>query len=132
MNQTQENILNSEVEIKGSIKFTNALRLEGKVEGQIISEGLLTLGSTGEVKGDVQVNHSVIEGKVQGNIIAKDKVELKGSAQLIGDIKTARLVIEDGVVFTGKCEVNPDGRKIADTLSRFEKGSHISEIIEKR
>ena len=131
MNQ-QENILNSEVEIKGSVKFTNALRLDGKIEGQIISEGRFTLGSAGEVKGDVQVQHSIIEGKVQGNITAKDKVELKGTAQLIGDIKTSRLVIEEGVVFTGKCEVNPDGRKIADTLGKLGKASGVSELVERK
>lgn len=131
MSQT-ENMINSDVEIKGSLKFTNALRLDGKIEGQIISDGRFTLGSSGEVKGDIQVQHSVIEGKVNGNVVAKDKVELKGNAQLYGDIKTSRLVIEEGVTFSGKCEVNPDGKKISDVLSKAGKGSGISELVEKK
>ena len=132
MGPQTENMINSDVEIKGSLKFSNALRLDGKIEGQITSDGRFTLGSSGEVKGDIQVQHSVIEGKVNGNITAKDKVELKGNAQLYGDIKTSRLVIEEGVIFSGKCEVNSDGKKIADALSKTGKGSGIGELVEKK
>lgn len=127
-----ENILNAEVEIKGSLKFTNALKLDGKIEGQVTSEGRFTLGSTGEVKGDIQVQHAIIQGKVQGNVIASDKVELKSNAQLFGDIKAARLVIEEGVTFSGRSEINPDGKKMGDVLSKLGKGSSLSELVEKR
>ena len=41
-----------------------------------------------------------------------EKVELKERAQLIGDLKARTLVIEEGVVFVGKCNVNPDGFKM--------------------
>jgi len=128
----QENILTAEVEIKGTLKFTNSLRLEGKIEGQVTSEGKFTLGATGDVKGDIIVQHAVIEGKVQGNITAKDKVELKANAQLLGDVKASRLVIEEGVVISGKCEVTPEGRKIADVIGKSNKASGFSELVEKK
>lgn len=128
----QENILTAEVEIKGTLKFTNSLRLEGKIEGQVTSEGKFTLGATGDVKGDIIVQHAVIEGKVQGNITAKDKVELKANAQLLGDVKASRLVIEEGVVISGKCEVTPEGRKIADVINKSNKTSGFSELVEKK
>ena len=44
--------------------------------------------------------------------MASEKVELKERAQLIGDLKARTLVIEEGVVFVGKCNVNPDGFKM--------------------
>ncbi|MBI1870713.1 MAG: polymer-forming cytoskeletal protein [Chlamydiae bacterium] len=130
--QNQENLLNAEVEIKGTLKFSNALRLDGKIEGQIISEGRFTLGSTGEVKGDVQVENAVIEGKIQGNVIATDKVELKAQAQLFGDIRASRLVIEEGVIFCGKSEVNPDGKRMADVVSKLGKQTLHSELVERK
>ncbi|MBI1883831.1 MAG: polymer-forming cytoskeletal protein [Chlamydiae bacterium] len=127
----QENILNAEVELKGTLKFTNTLRLDGKIEGQVISEGHFVLGPTGEVKGDINVQSATLEGKVQGNITARDKVELKAQAQLLGDIKASRLVIEEGVVFCGKSEVNPDGKKISEVVSKFSKAP-FNELVEAR
>lgn len=133
MNQPgQENILNAEVEIKGNLKFTHSLRLDGKIEGQVQSEGKFMLGPTGEVKGDVVASQVIIEGKVHGNVIASDRVELKAHAQLFGDLKASRLVIEDGVVISGKCEVNPEGRKISDLLTKANKGPEIAEFAQKR
>ena len=40
---TSKNTLAADVEIKGSIKFTNELVIDGKVEGEIISAGVLTV-----------------------------------------------------------------------------------------
>jgi cytoskeletal protein CcmA (bactofilin family) len=105
--------LTSDAEIKGTIKFGEALRIDGKFEGELITDnGELTVGKTGNVKANVKVRSAVIEGRVNGNIKASDKVELKQKAQLIGDLQAKTLVIEEGVVFVGQCNVNPEGTKI--------------------
>ncbi len=104
--------LMQDVEIKGTIKFGEAMRIDGKFEGELIADkGELTVGKTGSVKANVKVKNAVIEGRVDGNIKASDKVELKQKAQLIGDLQAKILVIEEGVVFVGKCNVNPEGVK---------------------
>ena len=100
--------LNSDVHIKGSIDFTDSLRLDGHFEGELHSDsGLLIVGKNGSVQATITVGSAIIEGKVEGNIIAKDKIELRSSAQHYGDIKATRLVVEEGVIFVGKCDVNP-------------------------
>ncbi len=132
MNPAIENNLSSDVEIKGTLKSSNALKFDGKIEGQVISEGRFTLGSSGEVKGDIQAQHVIIQGKITGNISASDKVELKNNAQLQGDIKAARLVIEEGVSFSGRSEINPDGKKMSDVVSKLGKNATHSELVEKR
>lgn len=120
----EENVtyLTSDVEIKGTIKFTNVLKIDGKFEGEMItSEGDLILGKTGSIKANVKVKNAIIEGRMDGNIIASEKVELKERAQLIGDLKSRTLVIEEGVVFVGNCNVNPDGFK-AENSKELKKG----------
>jgi cytoskeletal protein CcmA (bactofilin family) len=105
--------LTSDVEIKGTIKFGEVMRIDGKFDGDLISDnGELVIGKTGNVKANVKVRSAVIEGRVDGNIKASDKVELKQKAQLIGDLQAKTLVIEEGVVFVGQCNVNPEGTKI--------------------
>jgi len=105
--------LTSDTNVKGTIKFAEAMRIDGKFEGELITDnGELTVGKTGNVKADVNVRSAVIEGRMGGNIKASDKVELKQKAHLIGDLQAKTLVIEEGVVFIGQCNVNPEGTKI--------------------
>lgn len=117
--------LTADVEIKGTIKFNKVMRIDGKFEGEIVAnEGELIVGKTGLVKASVRVKKAAIDGRVDGNIIASEKVELKQKAQLIGDLQSKTLVIEEGVVFVGKCNVNPEGAKIETQNIKMEtKGS---------
>jgi cytoskeletal protein CcmA (bactofilin family) len=108
-----KNVLNSDVEIKGNLRFAGELTLEGKLEGEINSDGTLQLGDTAVVNGNINVGSVVVRGKITGNVAAKDKIEIKTKAELFGDIRSSKLVIEEGVTFVGKTEVNPN--KVAPT-----------------
>src|SRR5687768_8722276 len=103
-----KNVLNSDVEIKGNVKFSGELTLEGKLEGEISSDGTLQVGETGTINGNVSAGTVVVRGKVNGNVTARDKVDLKSKAEVFGDIRSAKLDIEEGVTFVGKTEVNPN------------------------
>jgi cytoskeletal protein CcmA (bactofilin family) len=105
---TAKNVLNSDVEIHGTLKFAGELTFEGKLEGDIASDGTLQIGEGAVVNGNINVASVVVRGKVTGNITAKEKIELKAKTELFGDIKSTKLVIEEGVTFVGKTEVNPN------------------------
>ena len=107
-NTNTKNILSSDVEIKGSIKFQNELIVDGKIEGEIISTGILTVGENAEIRGEIKTKSVTVLGKVHGNITVDERCELKTRAQLIGDLKAARLMIEEGATFVGKSEVTPN------------------------
>jgi len=108
-----KNVLTSDVEIKGNLRFSGELTFEGKLEGEITSEGTLQLGESAVVNGNINAGSVIVRGKVTGNIAAKDKIELKAKTELFGDVRSAKLVIEEGVTFVGKTEVNPN--KVAPT-----------------
>lgn len=103
-----KNVLASDVEIKGSIKFQNDLTIDGKVEGEIVSPGVLVVGENAEIRGEIKTKGVTVLGKVHGNITVEERCELKSHAVLHGDLKAARLVIEDGATFVGKSEVTPN------------------------
>src|SRR5579871_3071556 len=105
---TSKNTLASDVEIKGNLKFAGELAFDGKLEGEINSDGVLTLGDSAVVNGNINAQSVVVRGKVTGNISAKEKIEIKTKAELFGDIRAAKLVVEEGVTFVGKTEVNPN------------------------
>ncbi len=108
-----KNVLNSDVEIKGNLKFTGELTFEGKLEGEIHTDGTLHLGDTAVINGSINAGTVIVRGKVNGNITAKDKIDIKAKTELFGDIRASKLVIEEGITFVGKTEVNPN--KMAPT-----------------
>jgi cytoskeletal protein CcmA (bactofilin family) len=106
---TGKDVLSSDVEIKGSIKFQKELLIDGKVEGEINSDGVLTIGENADIRGEVKTKSITVYGKVQGNITVAERCELKSRCTLQGDLKAARLVIEEGATFIGKSEVTSAG-----------------------
>jgi cytoskeletal protein CcmA (bactofilin family) len=104
-----KDVLSSDVEIKGSIKFQKELLIDGKVEGEINSDGVLTIGENADIRGEIKTKSITVYGKVQGNITVAERCELKSRCTLQGDLKAARLVIEEGATFIGKSEVTSSG-----------------------
>src|SRR2546423_10407207 len=103
-----KNILNADVEFKGTLRFSGELTFDGKLEGDINSEGTLNLGDNAVVKGNINVTSVVVRGKITGNVTAREKIDIKSRTELFGDIRAARLVMEEGVTFVGQTEVNPN------------------------
>src|ERR1700756_1195217 len=100
-----KDVLSSDVEIKGSIKVQKELLISGKVEGEINSDGVLTIGENADIRGEIKTKSITVYGKVQGNITVVERCELKSKSVLQGDLKAARLIIEEGATFIGKSEV---------------------------
>jgi cytoskeletal protein CcmA (bactofilin family) len=97
--------LSSGVEVKGSVTFQKALLIDGKVEGEISSDGVLTIGENADIRGEIKTKSVMVYGKVHGNITA-DRCELRSSCTLEGDVKAARFVIEEGATFIGSSQNN--------------------------
>ena len=117
-----KDVLSSDVEIKGSIKFQKELLIDGKVEGEINSDGVLTIGENADIRGEIKTKSITVYGKVQGNITVGERCELKSRCTLQGDLKAARLVIEEGATFIGKSEVT-SGASLAGN-SQAAKAAH--------
>ena len=115
-----KDILSSDVEIKGSIKFQKELLIDGKVEGEIHSDGVLTIGENADIRGEIKTKSITVYGKVQGNITVGERCELKSRCTLQGDLKAARLVIEEGATFIGKSEVTSSTASSKSSPSRPE------------
>jgi len=115
-----DSLLSVDASFSGSINFKTFLRIDGKFEGEITSQGTLFIGRTGVVKAAIKVGNIIVEGKIQGNVNVTDKIDLRQSAQLMGDIKAKKLIIAEGVSFVGNCDVNPSNAKL-DISSNDEK-----------
>ncbi len=120
---SSKNVLANDVEIKGSIKFSHDLIVDGKIEGEVHSDGALTVGENALIKGEIKTRSVVIFGKVEGNITVVERCELKSNAILIGDIAAGTLSIEEGATFMGQSSVGkkapaPEAHKPAAPIAR--------------
>ncbi len=108
---TTRNVLNYDVSVVGILRFTDDLLVDGSVEGEITSDGVLTVGANASIqagdKNKVAVNtqSAIIHGKVVGDIVVTDRVELAATAEVVGDITAAKISIQEGAVFVGMCRV---------------------------
>jgi Integral membrane protein CcmA involved in cell shape determination len=117
--------LSSDTRIEGTIKFDGSMRIDGNVNGEISSDnGELVVSESGVINAIIKTKSAVIDGRVDGNIIASDKVVLKQKAHLTGNLQAKTLVIEEGVVFIGRCNVNPGGAKIDNVVMKDQLKSH--------
>src|SRR6201987_457996 len=57
-----KDVLSSDVEIKGSIKFQKELLIDGKVEGEINSDGVLTIGENADIRGEIKTKSITVYG----------------------------------------------------------------------
>ena len=132
--QQGKDVLSSDVEIKGSIKFQKELLIDGKVEGEINSDGVLTIGENADIRGEIKTKSITVYGRVHGNITVGERCELKSRSTLQGDLKAARLVIEEGATFVGKSEVTSGKASLASNSSsgRSEGGRNNQESISEK
>ncbi|WCL48185.1 bactofilin family protein [Leptospira sp. GIMC2001] len=100
-----DTVIGEDISFRGSLVYSNTLKINGNFKGTIQSSGTLIIGSSGDVEADLDVGTLVVEGKLKGNVDAKDKIELKKPSELIGDIKSPMLEVENGSRFLGNCSM---------------------------
>lgn len=103
-------ILGADAVFKGELTFDKGMRLLGKFEGQITSEGQLMVAEGASLNGDVKAATIRIDGQVKGNMSASSKVQLAASARLEGDLQTNRLEVAEGAVLIGRCVVGVNAK----------------------
>lgn len=98
-------ILREDAAFEGKLVFDGNVLVNGKLKGEIFSNGDLTVGNSGLVDGTVEIGSIYIFGEVRGNIKAKQKIVINAPAVVKGDIVAPSLVIEEGAVFEGNCSM---------------------------
>jgi cytoskeletal protein CcmA (bactofilin family) len=99
-------VLSSDLEIKGNLKTTGDIQIEGKIDGDIRAH-LLTVGEGATVKGEVTADDVIVNGRVIGRVRGL-KVRLTSSARVEGDVIHKTIAIESGAHFEGSVQRQDD------------------------
>lgn len=90
---------------KGVVNFEGTVRIDGRLEGEIHTNGTLVVGENAVIKGIVTAGVLMMSGKINGTVTATDKLQLLKPGILVGDIRTPNISIEEGARFHGMCDM---------------------------
>jgi len=92
--------------IEGNLKFTDGLRIDGEVIGDICanegSPSILVISESATVVGRIFADHVIINGRVMGSVHASELLELQPKAKIEGDVSYKALEMHQGAVIFGK------------------------------
>ncbi len=90
---------------KGEIISPNDLRIDGKFDGSIISEGKVVVGEGAEVNAKIVCVNADVWGKTKGSFTVKDIMAIKSDCSVEGELKVRKLIVELGAAFNGTCKM---------------------------
>lgn len=104
--------LGKETEFKGKLSFTGAVRIDGRLDGEIFTEGTLIVGETAVIESDIRTSRIIISGEVRGNIVAKNRIEIHAPGRVFGDIEAPSVTIDEGAIFEGNCQMQKQNEAV--------------------
>ena len=113
-----ETLIGLGANFRGSLECQSSVRIEGFLEGEILSGGEVTVGEAAEVKARINGDSVKVFGTVVGDITAVTRLEVFSGARISGNISSPRLVMHDGVVFDGHCAMFPEAGRPGSSLSQ--------------
>ncbi|MBU1366640.1 MAG: polymer-forming cytoskeletal protein [bacterium] len=115
----EETFINIEASMTGNLKFNSPvnLKISGKFEGELETEGTLIIGEEADVKAKIIKGENItVLGTVKGDIVCSKRLQIFAPAKVTGNIQAPILVVNEGAMLKGHCQV-----PIKDVKSEFKK-----------
>lgn len=92
--------------IEGEIRFSEGLRIDGRVVGNVLAVGegrnLLVVGEKATIVGRVRAGHVIVNGQVNGPVESDELLELQPKAKIEGHVRYERLEMHQGAQVDGE------------------------------
>jgi cytoskeletal protein CcmA (bactofilin family) len=92
--------------ITGELRFSDGLRIDGEVQGDVISAGegrsIVVISEKARIIGKVKAGHVIVNGQINGPVLAEDLLELQPKAVIVGDVTYEVLEMHQGATIRGE------------------------------
>jgi cytoskeletal protein CcmA (bactofilin family) len=82
----------------------SGLRVEGVLEGTILSEGQVVVAPNGVVRGTIHAKRLTVTGRVEGVFKVSGCLEILGTGWVEGQVEIGSLVVDEGGTLLGTCQ----------------------------
>ena len=112
-------IIEKSTKIVGEITSKADFRIDGSVEGKIVTSGKVVIGEEGSVIGRIDCSNSDIAGSMDGIIDVSGILSLKSSSKVKGEVLVGKLAVESGA--NVDANISMKGSKKMKAISSNEK-----------
>jgi cytoskeletal protein CcmA (bactofilin family) len=90
--------------LEGTLRASGPVAVAGRVQGEVVSAGLVRILPGGLVSGPVEGLAALIEGRVEGSVTVHEAAEIAAEAQIIGNLEGPSLAIAEGAYVAGRVD----------------------------
>jgi cytoskeletal protein CcmA (bactofilin family) len=90
--------------LEGTLRASGPVAVAGRVQGEVVSAGLVRILPGGVVSGPVEGLAALIEGRVEGSVTVHEAAEIAAQAQIIGNLEGPSLAIAEGAYVAGRVD----------------------------
>lgn len=98
-------VIGKDTKFTGSIQAKGLIRIDGEMEGDVVTQGDIVIGESGRVSLELKARNVAVAGRFEGSLEAEGKLEIRSTGIVIGSVKTNGLLVDDGAVFSGNIEM---------------------------
>ena len=89
-------------EVEGVLQCEDDLRIDGRFNGSIESQGCVTIGEAAIARSNISAREVIVAGKVYGDVTAENKLTITTTGQMYGDVHAASLIVMEGGLLHGQ------------------------------
>ncbi len=104
----------------GTLTFNGAVRIDGRMDGEVHTDDTLIIGEKGTLEADITAGTVICHGTVKGTIKAAKRIEIHASSEVVGSISAPSLLVETGALFDGTCDMTGNEAKIIKLVKNEE------------
>ena len=122
-NNGQYSKIDKNTTLRGNINAKSDIRIDGKVDGELITTGKVIIGKDAQVKGKILCANADIEGVFDGELTLSGTLSFKMGSNLKGKVRIQKLIVESGAVINASCSMHSaeDGVKKLKNVDEKEK-----------
>ena len=89
---------------KGTLAFSGRARIDGKLDGEVVGEGILVVGEGADIDAKIEVGTLIVlGGTLRGSATARQLIEIHAPARVLADITAPEIDVAKGATFEGRC-----------------------------
>ena len=115
----KHNVFAKGTKIIGNITSDGDIRVDGEIEGEIVTSGRVVLGKSSVVNGIITCPNAEILGEFNGQLLIADTLSIRDTAKVTGEVTTKKLAIDVNALFNGTCKMNQEGVAVKKESKAF-------------
>ena len=109
---SQQNTIAQGTIFEGDLKSEGDFRIEGVIQGTLITKGKVVIGNTGKIDGSLSCKNADIEGGFKGKLTVQETLSLRAKARVEGEVETGKLAVEPGASFNAHCQMKDSVKEL--------------------